>query len=270
MTTSEDKNIKEKGSYFAIIPATVRYDANLSSLAKLFYAEITSLSNAKGFCWANNEYFMTCFEISERTCTRVINQLKDCGYINIEYIYKKNSKQIEQRVILISDKLPSFSHNSNDSDDNIGGDKNGSTGGDIFDHIGGDKNGGDNNKSIYNNTSLLECEKVVELYHSRLPMLPKIKKLNKGRCNKIVSRLREMEEGIKTMEDVFEKIALSSFLTGKNERKWYADLDWVIKNDSNWVKIIEGKYENGNNYTQEEIIKFNIPMQDNPETFEEI
>lgn len=262
---TDDKNIKEKGSYFAIIPASVRYDANLSSLAKLFYAEITSLSNAKGFCWANNEYFMNCFEISERTCNRVINQLKNCGYINIDYIYKKDSKQIEKRVIVISDKLPSISDKTVALDDNIGGDKNDSTGGDIFDHIGGDKNGGDNNKSIYNNnTSLLECEKVVELYHSILPMLPKIKKLNKGRCNKIVVRLGEMDDGIRTMQDVFEKIALSSFLTGKNERKWCADLDWVIKNDSNWVKIIEGKYDNGSNHLQEGMLKFNIPQQNKP------
>lgn len=94
--------------------------------------------------------------------------------------------------------------------------------------------------------SLLECEKVVELYHSILPMLPKIKKLNKWRCNKIVVRLGEMDDGIRTMQDVFEKIALSPFLTGKNERKWCADLDWVIKNDSNWVKVMEGKYDEKN------------------------
>lgn len=267
---TDDKNIKEKGSYFAIIPASVRYDSNLSSLAKLFYAEITSLSNAKGFCWANNEYFMNCFEISERTCNRVINQLKDCGYISIDYIYKKDSKQIEKRVIVISDKLPTISDKTYSLDDNIGGDKNDSTGGDIFVHIGGDKNGGDNNKSIYNNTSLLECEKVVELYHSILPMLPKIKKLNKGRCNKIVIRLGEMDDGIRTMQDVFEKIALSPFLTGKNDRRWYADLDWIIKNDSNWVKIIEGKYDNGSNHLPGGMLKFNIPQQNNPETFEEI
>lgn len=126
-----------------------------------------------------------------------------------------------------------------------------------------------NSKEILNSKNDI-CNEVVKLYHSILPMLSKIKKLNRERRSKIVSRLREMDDGIKTMEYVFQKIALSSFLMGKNKTGWRPDFDWIIKNDYNWVKVIEGKYDNGSNHLKEGLLKFNTPQQNNPETFEEI
>ena len=69
-------------SYYAIIPANVRYDKSIPPNAKLLYGEITALSNEQGFCWAGNTYFAALYEVSESTVTRWVTALKKAGYIN--------------------------------------------------------------------------------------------------------------------------------------------------------------------------------------------
>ena len=56
-----------KPAYWAVLPAVVRYDAALPAGAKLLFAEISALTEKKGFCFADNDYFVQLFEISERT-----------------------------------------------------------------------------------------------------------------------------------------------------------------------------------------------------------
>lgn len=75
---------KVKRSYYAILPANVRYDKDITPNAKLLYAEITALCNEKGYCWATNEYFADLYSVSDRTITRLIRQLIDKKYIVIE------------------------------------------------------------------------------------------------------------------------------------------------------------------------------------------
>ena len=47
----------EQPSYYAIIPAKIRYDSRLTASEKLLYGEITAMCNQEGYCWATNEYF---------------------------------------------------------------------------------------------------------------------------------------------------------------------------------------------------------------------
>ncbi len=48
---------------------------------------------------------------------------------------------------------------------------------------------------------------------------------------------------------IIDKLSASTFCTGHNDRGWKADIDWVLKNSTNYAKVIEGKYDNtlGNN-----------------------
>lgn len=75
---------KNNPNYYAIIPASVRYDNDLPPLARLLYAEISALSNQAGFCWATNKYFATLFESSARSISSLIGQLSDRGHIVVD------------------------------------------------------------------------------------------------------------------------------------------------------------------------------------------
>ena len=42
-------------SYYAIIPAYIRYNKELKFGERLMYGEITALSNKEGYCYAKNK-----------------------------------------------------------------------------------------------------------------------------------------------------------------------------------------------------------------------
>lgn len=88
-----------KKSYYAIIPACVRYDKRLNANSKLLYGEITALCNEKGFCWASNNYFAQLYEVSNTSISLWVKRLKDCGYINVHLFYKEGTKEILNRYI---------------------------------------------------------------------------------------------------------------------------------------------------------------------------
>lgn len=85
-------------NYYALIPAEVRYDETLSSNLKLLYAEITSLTQAEGYCWANNAYFAKLFGVSEKTIKRWLKSLEENLYIERELQYDENGS-ISRRII---------------------------------------------------------------------------------------------------------------------------------------------------------------------------
>lgn len=68
-------------SYYAIIPAIVRYCKDIPMGAKLLYGEITSLSNEKGYCWAKNSYFEELYQVNKQTIIRWINELIEHKFI---------------------------------------------------------------------------------------------------------------------------------------------------------------------------------------------
>ena len=91
-------------SYYAIIPAEVRYDKRLIPNAKLIYAEITSLCNKEGFCWANNKYFADLYNVRIETSSTWINQLVKCGYLESKIIYREGTKEILNRYLTLTNR----------------------------------------------------------------------------------------------------------------------------------------------------------------------
>lgn len=49
---------------------------------------------------------------------------------------------------------------------------------------------------------------------------------------------------LRVFESLFKKSEASSFMNGNNDRNWKADFDWMVKNNNNFAKILEGKYDN--------------------------
>ena len=93
--------MEEKPNYYAIIPANIRYDADLTANAKLLYGEITALCNEKGYCWATNEYFANLYGVSKTSISKWISSLIQKEYIFSETIYKEGTKEILNRYLRI-------------------------------------------------------------------------------------------------------------------------------------------------------------------------
>lgn len=76
--------MKEQPSYYAILTAEVRYDKNLSAMAKLLYAEITALTQKEGYAWASNSYFAELYGLSAGRISKLVGELKQNNYISVE------------------------------------------------------------------------------------------------------------------------------------------------------------------------------------------
>lgn len=92
----------ERPNYYAIIPASVRYDKKLPGKAALLYGEITALCNKKGYCWASDSYFADLYGVAKSTIQTWLKALEINGHISRDVIYKEGTREIEHRYIRIS------------------------------------------------------------------------------------------------------------------------------------------------------------------------
>ena len=80
---------------------TVLHDKRLSPNAKLLYSDIVLLIKENGECSERNSYFANLYNVTKTSISRWISSLAYYGYINIETIYKENSKEFVKRIITL-------------------------------------------------------------------------------------------------------------------------------------------------------------------------
>ena len=90
----------ETPSYYAIIPADVRYDSELTANEKLMYGEISSLCHKEGYCYCSNGYFSELYGATKDSVSRWIRHLAKRGYIRVTVIRDDKKVVIERRIYL--------------------------------------------------------------------------------------------------------------------------------------------------------------------------
>jgi len=75
--------MSDSPNYFSIIPASVRYDNNISPNAKLLYSELTALTKKDGYCYASNGYFSNLYKVDSRTIRRWVSELVRHGHVRL-------------------------------------------------------------------------------------------------------------------------------------------------------------------------------------------
>jgi len=94
--------------------------------------------------------------------------------------------------------------------------------------------------------------------------VPKIKAITQPRKDKIKLRIAEMggwEQARETLETCFRKISESDFATGATG-SWAATFDWFFENEKNWLKVLEGNYDNRKEKSQLEVLAENVAKAD--------
>ena len=95
--------INEKPSFYAVLPAHVRYEKRLKPAERLLFAEISALTNKFGYCTASNGYFADLYETRKETVSKWISHLSELGFLRLEMVYE--GKQIKGRKIWIDEKV---------------------------------------------------------------------------------------------------------------------------------------------------------------------
>ena len=80
-------------------------------------------------------------------------------------------------------------------------------------------------------------EEFMSLWNSQTT-LPKIQTFTRQRKQKFQARMKEPVFRDHRLA-IVRKLAASPFHTGQNDRGWQADVDWILKNDTNYMKIFE-------------------------------
>ena len=84
--------------------------------------------------------------------------------------------------------------------------------------------------------------KEIETHWNSKNRLTKIRGITKKRKDKTLLRIKETS--LKEFLEAIDKLNNSDFATGENKNNWEATYDWLVENDTNILKVLEGNYDN--------------------------
>lgn len=232
---------EQQRSYYAIIPANVRYDKDLAPNAKLLYGEITALCNEKGYCWASNQYFAELYGVSILSIKRWVNSLVTKGYVYRTLTYKPNSKEVDKRILSIDGGIKIDTTSVQKCyDPSIKNDTSSSI-----------KNDTDNNTSI-NNT--FNNKKDVYTRKHKYGEYQHVLLTDKEHTHLIELYGPSLDEHIKILDEYIE----TSGKKYKNHslviQKWVHD-EWTKRNKNKPVKLDSKFYTQENTLSDEDLMK---------------
>ncbi len=86
-----------------------------------------------------------------------------------------------------------------------------------------------------------------EIWEQERGALPAVKAVTRDRLSKCQARLRsrssDAEQFLREFRAAVRKASETPFLLGENDRGWRVSLDWFIANDTNYLKVLEGRYD---------------------------
>jgi len=109
----------------------------------------------------------------------------------------------------------------------------------------------------------INYQEIVDMYNSICVSLPKVKSLTDSRKDKIKVRYKQLGS-IDKFEEVFVIVESSDFLKGNNKNNWKASFDWLMENDKNMAKVLEGNYnkdtvdKSGDGYSYNAFDEYNL------------
>lgn len=196
---------------FVTVSIEIMHDKNLTPNQKFILAEIEQLSQLDRGCTASNKHFSELIGISIAGVSNALQDLEKKGYINID---NSDTKRNFGRKITIHSGVESSIHSGVESK--------------------GNKTTSLSNELDYDKFSNLWNEFATKSNKS------KIAKLSDSRKKKIALRLKEYKNLLEIFTYVLKKSENSQFLLNSN----FYTFDWLFQNDTNILKVYEGKYDN--------------------------
>lgn len=229
MQNEAKKLILERGNYVPV-PRVVVTDKRITSEAKVLWMWLLTLPN--GHMPGRNEAAES-LGLNRKVITRAVSELQRLGLLTV-----KNGSRGSIGMALL---LPSDWSQSGPVEQTDWSQKSSVTGADLATDWGqsGPSLININNNNTLSSTGVDKLAEVAEFWNATVEH-PKVKELSESRRAKLRKRMKE-DSFASNWRSIISEIATNRFLSGK-KTQWRATFDWLIENDRNYMKVLEGHY----------------------------